>query len=135
MISRLRPYPCTLSHAVGPGSSPWPALLSAAAGVWLGIASVFAAANPPPNWQPAPDAVFLQEVGRQVTAAEPLNAVAVFDGTVYTGSDQGLYRLAGDQLEPVAELRGPIRRLLSSSRVANSSMAPACRATGQMSRS
>ena len=47
------------------------------------------------------DEVFLQETGRKVTSAEPLEAVAVFEGGVFAGSDKGVYEFKGDRLEPI----------------------------------
>ncbi len=67
----------------------------------------------PHLWQPVSDGVFLQEIGRKVSSAEPLNAVASFAGNVYAGSDKGLYRLDGDELVPTPELHEPITRLVS----------------------
>jgi hypothetical protein len=66
-------------------------------------------------WQPVKDDVFLQEVGRQVASSQPLTAVAVFEGQVYVGSDQGLFRLEADQLIPVDKLSKPVGRLVVTS--------------------
>jgi hypothetical protein len=49
-----------------------------------------------------------------VASAEPLSAVAVFEGKVYAGSEQGLYQLDGDRLAAVPELQEPITRLVKS---------------------
>jgi len=49
-----------------------------------------------PAWTPVADAVFLQEVGRQISAPKPVWAVAVLDGVVYAGSGDGVRRLEGD---------------------------------------
>jgi hypothetical protein len=49
-----------------------------------------------------------------VLSDEPLNAVAVLEKKVYAGSDQGLFRLNGDKLEPVREMGEPIRRLVTA---------------------
>jgi hypothetical protein len=80
-----------------------------------GIFSSFAGSNTHPLWRPVPDEVFLQDVGRKITTGGPLNAVAVFDGKVYTGSDKGLFKLNGDKLDPVAEIHEPVNRLVATS--------------------
>jgi hypothetical protein len=88
--------------------------------IWLGLGGWTVAANlgalaaSPHLWQPAPDAVYLQETGRKVPSAEPLKAVAVFEGKAYAGSEKGLARLDGEKLEPVPEMREPVRRLVAA---------------------
>ena len=71
-----------------------------------------AASELPAQWQAARDDVFLDEVGRKITTAEPLVAVAFFNGKAYAGSDQGLYQLDGDAL--VLQLHEPVTRLVTT---------------------
>src|SRR6185437_11908336 len=68
----------------------------------------------PHLWHPVRDDVYLQEIGRKVLSDEPLNTVAVFAQKVYVGSGKGLYRLNDDKLEPVREMREPVRRLVTT---------------------
>jgi len=65
-------------------------------------------------WQPVSDEVYLQEIGRKVAATAPLTSAAVFDGTVYAGSTNGLYQLDGSELVEVKMLRKPINRLVTA---------------------
>ena len=83
----------------------------AAAGLVL---SISAAPNPSTLWLPAPDDIFLQEVGRKVSSAVPLTAVALFENNVYAGSAQGLWRLESNRLAQVRELSGPVTRLVAA---------------------
>lgn len=66
------------------------------------------------HWQPIQDKVYLQEIGRKVAVSFPLTSVAVHDGVVYAGSTNGLYRLNTNELTQVAEVRGPVGRLVSA---------------------
>src|SRR5213076_1975720 len=59
-------------------------------------------------WQPVSDKVYLQEIGRKVAANSPLTAVAVYDGTVYAGSTNGLYQLNSNELVEVKALHEPV---------------------------
>ena len=95
-------------------SSSWSTFFVLAAGCWFSSFAAPAASPPPRQWQPGRDEVFLQEVGRKVASAEPLSAVAVFEGKVYAGSEKGLYQLDGDRLAAVPELQDPITRLVKS---------------------
>lgn len=65
-------------------------------------------------WQPAPDDIFLQEVGRKVSSPVPLTAVALFENHLYAGSTQGLWRLESNRLAHVPELSGPVTRLVAA---------------------
>ena len=72
-----------------------------------------------PGWltpgQPrtVPDEVYLQEIGRKVPTTFALASVAVFEGQVYLGSAQGLYRLRGDALVSVEKAPpGSVLRLV-----------------------
>ncbi|HXT39417.1 MAG TPA: hypothetical protein VN887_05290 [Candidatus Angelobacter sp.] len=80
------------------------------------LAFLASAADPetPHLWHPVRDDVYLQEIGRKVLSDEPLNTVAVFAQKVYVGSGKGLYRLNDDKLEPVREMREPVRRLVTT---------------------
>src|SRR6185295_11043870 len=60
------------------------------------------------------DEVYLQEIGRKVAASSPLTSVAVYDGTVYAGSANGLYQLNGNELVEVKPLREPLNRLVTA---------------------
>ncbi|HPA44456.1 MAG TPA: hypothetical protein PK395_01725 [bacterium] len=62
-------------------------------------------------WEPIPDEVFLQEVGRIVQTDSPALAVAVYRERVYAGFENGLRLLEGESLSPVGEIREPVRRL------------------------
>lgn len=73
--------------------------------------SATAEAKPPVA---APDAVFWQEIGRQVATKTPLDAVAVYDGRVFAGSKEGLLLLEGDELRPVAQVKRAVQRLVST---------------------
>jgi len=79
------------------------------------VASAFAESNAAQLWGPVRDEVYLQETGRNVASAEPLNAVAVFKGKAFTSSDRGLYEPNGDNPEPVSPMRETINRLVATS--------------------
>ena len=89
--------------------------LTVLAATFANVSTIRAANNEGPAWKPVKDEVFLQEVGRQVPTSHPLTSVAVFEGSVYAGSDQGLFKLQADQLIPIDELSTPIRRLVTTS--------------------
>ncbi len=63
--------------------------------------------------QPVRDDVFLQEVGRKVSGSASLSAVAVYENTVYVGSDRGLHRLDGDGLVAVNAVKDAVKRLVT----------------------
>jgi hypothetical protein len=65
-------------------------------------------------WQPVPDEVYLQEVGRKVATSVPLTSVAVHEGHMFAGSAEGLHQLKGDELVEVSELREPVSRLVTA---------------------
>ena len=65
-------------------------------------------------WQPVPDDVYLQEVGRKATTSVPLTSVAVYEGKVLAGSAKGLHQLKGSELVEVSELREPVSRLVTA---------------------
>jgi hypothetical protein len=90
-------------------------LLCGVAACWFFIYAGRAASAAPRLWQPAGDDVFLQEIGRKVSAGEPLNAVAVFAGQAYVGSDKRLYQLEADKLNPAPGMHELILRLVTSS--------------------
>jgi hypothetical protein len=77
---------------------------------WASCSSAAVAALP----VAAADDVFLQEMGRQIAAPTPLEAVAVFDGQVYAGTKDGLLLLQGDALGPVADVKQPVTRLVAT---------------------
>ncbi|NIA13553.1 MAG: hypothetical protein GWP08_05685 [Nitrospiraceae bacterium] len=52
-------------------------------------------------WKPIQDSVYLQEVGRQVATDSPILALAVYNGRLYAGLDEGLYVLKDGALIPV----------------------------------
>ncbi|MCL4692277.1 MAG: hypothetical protein KJ060_07180 [Candidatus Hydrogenedentes bacterium] len=65
-----------------------------------------------PLWQPIVDEVYLQEVSNHITTGTPLTAVAVFEGTAYVGSSQGVSLVAGDALTPIDGIEfGSVSRL------------------------
>ena len=66
---------------------PWAAGLSAAA-----------PADSPHLWRPAPDNVYLQEIGRKIATPQPLTSVATVSGRVFAGGDAGLLELKGEGL-------------------------------------
>ena len=66
------------------------------------------------HWQPVRDEVYLQEIGRKVTASAPLTSVAVYEGNVYAGSVKGLHQLKANELVEVSELREPVSRLVTA---------------------
>ncbi len=88
---------------------------------WLGIAMGTMAVTETASigasvpWQPAPDEVYSQESGWQVTTAGPIRTLAVFEGGLFAGSENGLSRLVADQLKPVPALRTPVTRLVATS--------------------
>ena len=57
------------------------------------------------------DHVFLQEIGSQIPTKTPLTAVACFNGEVFAGSAEGLFKLAGNALAKVEQAAGAVRRL------------------------
>ena len=71
-----------------------------------------AAPSPPPQWQPAPDDVYLQEIGRKIPSSVPLTSVAVYEGTVYAGSTSGLRLLRGNELVEIEPVRSAVHRLV-----------------------
>ncbi|MFO1501325.1 MAG: hypothetical protein U1G07_23540 [Verrucomicrobiota bacterium] len=82
------------------------------AGPWVALAGTSAPSQR--LWQPVPDEVYLQEVGRQIKSAGPIHAVAVRQEEIFTGGQDGVSRLERDQLIPVAEVRSPIQRLFTT---------------------
>lgn len=81
----------------------------------LSIVSVACASDHPAlTTQTVSDAVYLQEVGRQVASSIPLTSIAVFKDQVFAGSSQGLLLLADDRLVPVGEVAEPIQRLVTT---------------------
>lgn len=91
------------------------AVLTVLAAAFANTSTTRAANHEGRAWKPIKDEIFLQEVGRQVPTSHPLTSVAVFNGSVYAGSDQNLFRLQADQLIPIDELSTPIRRLVATS--------------------
>jgi len=63
---------------------------------------------------PVPDDVYLQEVGYSLPSPVPLTAVAVADGGIFVGTENGLLRLHGTNLVTDAGLAHPIRRLVAT---------------------
>ena len=82
-------------------------------GVSSGLASDVTT-EAPQFWKPARDQVYHQEIGRKVVTVESQNAVAVFAGKVYTGSDKGLLLLTEDKLTSIAGMSEPVRRLIAT---------------------
>jgi hypothetical protein len=64
-----------------------------------------------PQWKPIVDDVYLQEVSNRIETGEPLTAVAVCDNVAYVGSAQGVCRVEGGALVPMAGPRSEIKRL------------------------
>jgi len=64
------------------------------------------------HWQRARDEVYLQEVGRKISAPSPLTSVAVYEGKVYAGSAKGLHEVRGNELADIAAVRTPVQRLV-----------------------
>src|SRR6185369_14437049 len=64
------------------------------------------------HWQRARDEVYLQEVGRKISAPSPLTSVAVYEGKVYAGSAKGLHEVMGNELADIAAVRTPVQRLV-----------------------
>ena len=88
------------------------ALLCAAA--WAAWQLAAAPADSTRDWRPAPDEVYLQEVGRKVPTAQPLTSVAAHGGRVFAGSEAGLLELNGGTLARVGDLRAPVERLVEA---------------------
>ncbi|MCP4644107.1 MAG: hypothetical protein GY851_26930, partial [bacterium] len=61
--------------------------------------------------QPVKDDVYLQEVGGKVATDKPVQAVAVWDGTVYVGFDDGVRILDGESLVSCDGPQEPVRRM------------------------
>ena len=57
----------------------------------------FAAAESP-RWTPVTDTVYLQEVGRQIASDSAVRSIALFEGSVYVGTESGFGTLAGDAI-------------------------------------
>ncbi|MBN2309413.1 MAG: hypothetical protein JXR94_10610 [Candidatus Hydrogenedentes bacterium] len=90
------------------------AFVLAAVSLAAGVAATAVAELPrpeDPEWQPLADAVYLQEVGRQIETEQPLVAVAVFDGTAYVAGPTGVLRVDGDTLIDAGGPRSAIGRL------------------------
>jgi hypothetical protein len=62
-------------------------------------------------WQPVPDKVFLQEVGRKIVSDAPVTAVAVYGGMVYAGFGDGVRMLDKDGFVPCDGPAGAVRRM------------------------
>lgn len=84
--------------------------------LWFCLAPfwVLAGTATPRAWQPAPDHVYLQEVGRQVVSSQPLSAVAVFQTNLYAGSSAGLFILRSNELIAVPAAADPVKRLVNT---------------------
>ena len=67
----------------------------------------------PRNWQPIPDSVYLQEIGRKVSSKVPLTSVAAYEGRVYVSSTEGVAELRELELVPAAGVTGPVKRLVA----------------------
>ncbi len=65
-------------------------------------------------WQPVPDEVFLQEKNQKVTVRFPLTSVAVFRGSVFAGSVDGVYKLHDRELVKDSGVRDAVRRLITT---------------------
>ena len=63
------------------------------------------------SWKPIQDDVYLQEVGRQVATDSPILALAVYDGRLYAGLDDGLRVLKDESLVPVESPKERVQRL------------------------
>ena len=81
---------------------------------WAAWELAAAPANSPHDWRPAPDEVYLQEVGRKIPTAQPLTSVASHAGRVFAGSEAGLLELKGQTLVGVGDLRAPVERLVEA---------------------
>lgn len=93
----------------------WPVIVS----VWLATLADFCAAAGLSGTQSSgspsmPDSVYLQEIGARIVSDHPLTCVAAEGARVWVGSEQGLEVLAGDRLQPVADVRVSVRRLVST---------------------
>ncbi|MCL4216027.1 MAG: hypothetical protein KJ052_03340, partial [Candidatus Hydrogenedentes bacterium] len=53
-----------------------------------------------PEWEPIADDVYLQESVEHISTEYPLTVVAVFEGAVFAGHDNGVARLTGSDLIP-----------------------------------
>ena len=62
-------------------------------------------------WEPVQDDVYLQEVGSQVATDSPIRALAVFEGRLYAGLDDGLCVLKDEALVPVEFPKERVHRL------------------------
>lgn len=84
----------------------------------IGLLSVpatgIAASQVEQSKHPVRDDVFLQEIGRKVSAPASLSAVAVFEKSVFVGSARGLHRLEGEGLVGVDAVQNPVNRLVAA---------------------
>jgi hypothetical protein len=64
-------------------------------------------------WKPVADDVYLQEVGGQVCTAQPVTALAVYQGTLYAVTGGKLKMLSKEALQDVPAAPAGIRRLRS----------------------
>ena len=59
------------------------------------------------------DAVYLQDIGRQIPSEFPLTCVAVDSGHVFVGSDRGLFRLDGERWVVESAITPSVKRLIA----------------------
>ena len=102
------------------------ALLLAAATLPLGASSADSVTIVPPGlytnaaqrrlWKPVADDVYLQEVGGQVRTAQPVTALAPYQGTLYAVTGGKLKMLSQQALQDLPGAPAGIRRLRSLGR-------------------
>ena len=93
--------------------SSWTLLRVAPWAAWQ-VAAAVGPADSPRGWRPAPDEVYLQEVGRKIPTTQPLTSVAIHGGQVFAGSETGLLELKGETLAAVEDIRTPVERLVEA---------------------
>ncbi len=88
-----------------------------AAGLAAALAQAASGAGPGSNishlWQPAPDEVFLQEIGEQVVTEKPVSAVGTYQGTLYAVLGGELKLLRGSAFHEAKGAPKGVRRLRS----------------------
>ncbi|HEX73311.1 MAG TPA: hypothetical protein ENN65_08365, partial [Candidatus Hydrogenedentes bacterium] len=63
------------------------------------------------RWEPVRDTVYLQESGQQIATEQPILTAAVYEGTVYLSTGDGVYELDGNRLHRIPEAPAGIHRL------------------------
>jgi hypothetical protein len=64
-------------------------------------------------WKPVADEMYMQEIGEKVATEKPIEALTIFDGTLFALIDGTVHTLAYGRLEPIYEAPANVRVLKS----------------------